>query len=171
MALKGVESLRRKLAMMGQQVRRDLEKAVLSGAEDIAKTAKHLAPRDSGDLQASIGATLGDPPPTSATGALRPSAKQSGKARERGIYASAYAGNNTAFYARWVEFGTKATPYRPSRRNANYKRTVIMTKAYAAHAATPAQPFFFPAYRVNKKRARARIARSISRSIKQAAKS
>lgn len=55
-----------------------------------------------------------------------------------------YAGGRDAFYARWIEFGT--------------------TKMKA-------QPFFLPAYRANKKSAKSRISRSITRAAKKIAAS
>jgi len=55
-----------------------------------------------------------------------------------------YAGGGEAFYARWVEFGTQKMA---------------------------AQPFFLPAYRANRKRARARISRGVNKAAKKVASS
>ncbi|MDR7147054.1 HK97-gp10 family putative phage morphogenesis protein [Rhizobium sp. BE258] len=52
-----------------------------------------------------------------------------------------YAGNKDAFYARWVEFGTTENT---------------------------AQPFFFPAYRLLKKRTANRVKRAINKAIRKA---
>lgn len=52
-----------------------------------------------------------------------------------------YAGSSEAFWARWVEHGT---------------------------VDTPAQPFFFPAYRMHRRRARNRINRAIRKGLKEA---
>lgn len=49
------------------------------------------------------------------------------------------AGSDAAFYARFVEFGTQRTP---------------------------AQPFFFPAYRALRKRIRARISRAVRKAVR-----
>lgn len=51
-----------------------------------------------------------------------------------------FSGNTDAFYARLVEFGTQAA---------------------AAH------PYFFPAYRLNKRATRARISRAIKKGLKE----
>lgn len=59
-----------------------------------------------------------------------------------GLVATIYVGGGDAFHARWVEFGT-----------------VIMR----------AQPFFFPAYRFGRKRAKARIARAANKAAKKVA--
>lgn len=61
----------------------------------------------------------------------------------KGIRVSIFAGSSKAFYARFVEFGTERT--------------------------SP-QPFFFPAYRANKKRAKSRVTRAIKKAIRQGAK-
>lgn len=53
-----------------------------------------------------------------------------------------YAGNSEAFYARWVEFGT---------------------------VKTSAQPFFYPAYRAMRKRAKSRIKRAGTKAAKKVA--
>ncbi|KAA9369561.1 HK97-gp10 family putative phage morphogenesis protein [Ochrobactrum quorumnocens] len=53
-----------------------------------------------------------------------------------------YAGGGEAFYARWIEFGTEKMK---------------------------AQPFFLPSYRANRKRARARITRGITKAAKKVA--
>lgn len=53
-----------------------------------------------------------------------------------------FAGNSEAYYARWVEFGTQK-----------------MT----------AQPYFFPAYRALRKRARSRVSRATTAAAKKVA--
>jgi HK97 gp10 family phage protein len=53
-----------------------------------------------------------------------------------------YAGDDKAYYARWQEFGTTAMR---------------------------APPFFFPAYRANRKRVRSRISRAITTAAKRTA--
>lgn len=78
------------------------------------------------------------------------------------------AGNRQVPYARFVEFGTAGSAARAPRQNLNFKRTVVMTKAYAAHAATPAQPFFWPAYRLRKRAFRSRMTRAAKRAIQEA---
>jgi HK97 gp10 family phage protein len=55
-----------------------------------------------------------------------------------------YAGNSEAYYARWVEFGTQKMA---------------------------AQPYFYPAYRALRKRAKSRTSRAINKAAKAVAKS
>lgn len=60
---------------------------------------------------------------------------------DEGLAATVYAGDGVAFYARFQEFGTTEMP---------------------------AQPFFYPAYRLTKKRAKARIQRAVTKGAKKA---
>ena len=55
-----------------------------------------------------------------------------------------YAGNSKAFYARWVEFGTQKMQ---------------------------AQPFFYPAYRALRRRAKGRVTRATNKAAKKVAAS
>lgn len=55
-----------------------------------------------------------------------------------------FAGNSEAYYARFIEFGTQKMP---------------------------AQPYFYPAYRATKKRAKSRVRRSITKAAKAVASS
>ena len=55
-----------------------------------------------------------------------------------------YSGNSEAFYARWVEFGTQKAA---------------------------AQPYFYPAYRALRRRARSRTSRAVNKAARLAEKS
>lgn len=144
----------------------EIKASMAAVADDIVKLAKSLVPVDTGDLQDSIGWTWGSPPRGSLT-----LGKYVKSVLGKGLTITIYAGDDSAYYARWVEFGTKAAAAQPSRRNANYKRTVIMTKALAAHHATAAKPFFFPAYRAHRKSAKAAIRKATIAAGKKVAKS
>jgi HK97 gp10 family phage protein len=94
--------------------------------------AKRLCPVDDGTLRDSIGWTWGDAPAGSMVLAATKGAA---------LRITIYAGNDEAFYARWVEFGTaNALP----------------------------QGFFLPAYRMLKKRANGRIKRAVNKAVKDA---
>lgn len=107
-------------------------RAMEKGAKELVAAMKRMVPVDSGDLRDSIGWTWGSAPKGSRV--LAESASDS-----RGLKITVYAGNNEAFYARWVEFGTSKS---------------------AAH------PFFFPAYRSLRKRIKSRITREMRKAIK-----
>lgn len=156
--------LERKLKRLPAVTEALIRAAMEKSADDIVALARRLVPQDSGDLYKSIGWTWGAPPRGSMT-----LGKVAKSALGKGLTITVYAGDDEAFYARWVEFGTKASDARASRRDMNYRRTLVMTKDYAAHAATPAQPFFFPAYRANRKSAKARIRRATRQAARKVA--
>lgn len=64
------------------------------------------------------------------------------KAGDAGMVATIYAGGGDAFHARFVEFGTREMS---------------------------ARPFFYPSWRLSRKRARSRIARATTRAAKKVA--
>lgn len=157
--------LERKLKRLPQATEMTVKAAMEQSADEIVALARRLVPKDSMDLHNSIGWTWGAPP----QGALT-LGKVARSALGKGLTITVYAGDDDAYYARWVEFGTKASEAQSSRPDSRYKRTPgILTKSYAAHAATPAQPFFFPAYRANRKSAKARIRKATRQAARQVA--
>ena len=54
MAIQGLDQLKRKLAALPQQTRRDLREALDKGADELVALQKNLVPIDSGDLRDSI---------------------------------------------------------------------------------------------------------------------
>jgi hypothetical protein len=50
----------------------------------------------------------------------------------------------------------------------NYKKTFVLTRAYAAHHATRAIPHIFPTYRAMRKKIRRNIANAVNRQMKKA---
>lgn len=156
MALKGTDKLTRKMRRMPPEVRAQAQEDVLKGAQDVAETARQLVRSRTGRLKRSIGAVAGDAPATRATQALRGGGRKGLKTDPDAIYATAYAGDDDAYYAGWVENGTA-----PHKQGGKFKGT--------HHPGTAAQPFFFPAFRANKKRAKSRITRGIKKAIKKAA--
>ncbi|WP_323034109.1 HK97-gp10 family putative phage morphogenesis protein [Pararhodobacter sp.] len=157
--------LERKLKRLPATTQATIRAAMEKSADEIVALARRLVPVDDGALRDSIGWTWGAPP----QGALT-LGKVARSAIGKGLTITVYAGDSDAFYARWVEFGTKASAARASRQDSRYKRTAgVMTKEYGAHAATPAQPYFFPAYRANRKTAKARIRRATRQAARKVA--
>lgn len=111
-----------------QAVSRSLEKS----AQEIVDLAKRLCPVDDGTLRDSIGWTWGDAPEGSIVLAATKGAA---------LRITIFAGDDDAFYARWVEFGT---------------------------ANNLPHGFFLPAYRSLKKRTSSRTKRDISKAVKAA---
>lgn len=156
--------LERKLKRLPPAVVAEIRAGMEDVAYDIVRLAKSLAPVDDGDLRDSIGWTWGAPP----RGALT-LGKVARSALGKRLTLTIYAGDETAYYARFVEFGTKESAARSARRNRRYKRTFVLTRALAAHHATQAQPFFFPAYRANRKRAKAVIRKAVRSAARKVA--
>lgn len=133
--IKGRSSLQRKLAALPQVAKDEIRKALAQSAREITDLAESLVPKDSGKLAGSIGWTWGDAPKGSMVLAQ-------GSAGE--LTVTVYAGDDEAFYARWVEFGQQKMA---------------------------AQPFFFVSYRALRKRAKSRIKRAQTKAAKKVAAS
>lgn len=147
--IQGLERLKRKLKMLPLKVKERIQEAMEKSAEDIVTMMKNLVPKDSGSLAESIGWTWGKAP----KGALTV-ITATGPAED--LLLTIYAGNEAAYYARWVEFGT----------NAHEQGGKF---AGSEHPGTAAQPFFFPAFRALRRRAKGRITRSITKAAKEVA--
>lgn len=130
-------------------------------ADSLVETMKNACPvsadpRDKpGLLRKSIAWTYGVPPKTRATGAFRPTKTTTG--------ANVYAGNDEAFYARWVEFGT--APHNLSK-GADVSRSKRQSRG-VQHPGSVAKPFFWPSYRLLKKKMRSTIKRKLAAAIKK----
>lgn len=134
--VEGVAAMRRRLLKtVPATVRAAVRDAMAKSADEIVATARGLVPVESGALRDSIGWTFGTAPKGALT--LASASSSAGD-----IVLTIYAGNDQAFYARWVEFGTQA--------------------------AVP-HPFFFVSYRLNKKRAKSRVSRAVNQALVKAA--
>ena len=76
---------------------------------------------------------------------------------------SIYAGDDKAFYARWIEFGTKPHNVAKGGGNKGHRGEAHL------HPGTRAYPFFFPSYRANQKKMKSRVNRAINKAAKQVA--
>lgn len=144
MTVEGLRSLSRKLTTtIPARVLARTRKAMEAGANEIVALAKSLCPvlsaydarRQPGALRDSIGWTWGDAPSGSIVLAQSSSLE--------GLRITIFAGDDKAFYARWVEFGTQ--------------------KAAAS-------PFFYPSYRALKRRVKGRITREMRKAVREGAK-
>lgn len=147
--INGLKKLQMKLDRLPVAVKQRIRGAMEKGANEIAAMARSLVPEDSGALRKSIGWTWGRAP----KGAL---AIASIETTGGDMTITIYAGNNEAFYARWVEFGTSA-------HKAGGKF------AGATIPAIPANPFFYVSFRANRRRVKARITRAITKAAKDVA--
>lgn len=132
--------LRARLAKIPDIAREAAAAAMEEGAQEIVDAMKMAAPFQSGDLRDSIGWTWGDVP----AGSFMIDEIRSGKNRGD-QYATMrikiYAGDRDAFYARFVEFGTRT--------------------------GAPAQPFFFPVWRKERAKFRRLIRERIRKRIRE----
>jgi HK97 gp10 family phage protein len=157
--VEGADKMRQRLVKsVPEAVRAAVKDAMGKSADEIVAMARSLVPVASGKLRESIGWTFGDAPKGSLTiGEVRP-------VREGDVRITIYAGNNEAFYARWVEFGTQAHGLMSGANKSRGKR-----QGGRQHSGTNAQPFFFVSYRTNKKKAQGRITRAVNKALKAAA--
>jgi HK97 gp10 family phage protein len=124
--------LDRKLKRLPTVAKAEIKSAMEAAASEIVAMMKSLVPVDDGALRDSIGWTWGKAP----KGSLAVAAVKSGMAGD--LTLTIYAGNAEAYYARWVEFGTK--------RHENAGKF-----AGTQHPGTTARPFFYVSWRANKR--------------------
>lgn len=149
--IRGLAALDRKLRRLPEAVTAEIKAEMEAVADDIVRMARSLAPEDDGALRRSIGWTWGAPPRGSLT-----LGKVARSALGKQLTITIYAGNDEAFYARWVEFGTA-----PHLNKGLYPGT--------HNPGTAAQPFFYPSWRASKKDARKRMRQSLRRGAKKVA--
>lgn len=141
--VQGIAALNKKLMVtMPAKIEAATRKAMETGAQELVDMMKRLAPHQTGELRDSIGWAWNEAP-VGAT-VVAESASDS-----RGLKIVVYAGDEVAYYAAWVEFGTNP-------RN----------KGEGKENKMPAHPFFFPAYRALRKRIKSRVTREMKKAIR-----
>ncbi len=154
--------LERKLKRLPAATEAAIRAAMEQAADEIVALAQRLVAVDDGALRDSIGWTWGAPPRGSLT-----LGKVARSAIGKGLTITVYAGNSEAFYARWVEFGT-----RPHAIVAVHAQVLGADGSFGArvdHPGAAAQPYFFPAYRASRKSAKARIRRATRQAARKVA--
>lgn len=149
MTMQGRDRLLQKLKAIQGAPRAAMRAALEANAKQMVATARGLVAVDSGALRDSIGYTFGDYAPANANvrgfgGASR---------GDPDLTVTVHAGSDRAFYASMVEFGT-----RPHLLGGRF--------AGAQHPGSTPQPFFFPAFRANKKSMKQRLTRAARKAIK-----
>lgn len=150
MKIRNVDRLKRKLARMSRATKEEIRTALAQSAGEIAELMRRTVPVADGDLRDSIIWQYGDQEKVSYSQTL--GSVTAG--HELSVRIS--AGNSKVRYAHLVEFGTAA-------------HVAGGKFAGAQHPGTTAQPFFYPSYRLGKKRAKARINRATTRAAKKVA--
>lgn len=146
--LKNQPRLKAKLIALKNETAKALEPALIAAAEKVVALAKNLCPVQYGDLRDSIGWSFGDAP----KGSIALASSGAGNKR-----ITIFAGNEKAYYARFVEFGTA-----PHVAGGKFKG--------AQHPGTKAEPFFFPAWRAFRKGIKRELGKAIREAIKGVAR-
>ena len=145
------QRLLKKLAAMPPKVRSAAKQALAESADEIQDMQRRLAPKRTGRLARSIVQTWG--------GGKERYSSLSGSAMSDGdpdLTVVISASNSATRYAHLVEFGTA-----PHENGGSTQGSM--------NPGTRAQPFFFPAYRALRKRAKSRVNRAMTKAIKQIA--
>lgn len=158
----GRTRMKRKLEAMAGLCQTEVAAAMADEATRIVSEMKHTVPKRSHELENSIGWTFGDPPKDAKFVAQGKHTKVAGQF----LRISIYAGSFKAYWARWVEFGTKARAPGSYRDEKSKRRNA----GKHGHAATPAQPYFWPIWRANQNHVRTAIRNAMKRGIANTAK-
>lgn len=135
----GIARLQRRMAAIPEEIRKDAGKSVVKQANKMAGTMEALVPVDDGDLKESIKVT--------GPGQRTPAYSQPGGSMVVPENAAAITvGNEDVRYGHLVEYGHKN----------GLHGTVV-----------PPHPFFWPAVRLEGKKARRNIKSAVSRTVKK----
>lgn len=146
----GRERLAARMRQMPKRLQAEMQAGVVEGAEELAALQRSMAPKASGALARSIRVTG----PSESTPAY---SQPGGGGRVMGpLQAMVTAGDDDVRYPHLVEYGVAA--------HIN-KGQFAGTK----HPGTTAQPFFWPAYRLLRKRIASRIRRGVSKALRREA--
>ena len=116
--------------------------AMEEGAKEIVSMMRTLVPEKSGKLRRSIGWTWGElPPGTFMIDEIRSGTNKGDQYATMRI--KIYAGSKEAFYARFIEFGTRPHSLQT---NASVDRDLRQDEG-EWHPGAPARPFFYPIWK------------------------
>lgn len=146
--VENVGRLKRKLTAFPKAAKFEIERAMIKSAREMVSMAKGLVPVDQGALRDSIDWTFGGAPKGSIAIGSIPGPND--------VAITVYAGDEVAYYARWVEFGTA-----PHKVGGMFRG--------AQHPGAGAQPFFYPAFRSVRKRMKSRVGKAVRSAAKKAA--
>jgi HK97 gp10 family phage protein len=161
MAIKGLRELNRKLKWIPKAAKEAANDNVIAAAREVAALQKSLVEEKSGDLKDSIHVTLpGQTTP--------PYSQPGGATTARESQAIITAGDTKVRYAHLVEFGTKAHVIK-SKDGVTPMGKGGIFGTVVNHPGATAKPFFWPAWRALRKRAKRKISTGINKAIKAAA--
>ena len=151
---KNAARFKRKLSKLPKVVEEAARAAMEDFADQVVAAMRNLVPVKTGALRESIDWTWGGPPSDA-----KIVGHVGGAAQNR---ITIFAGSEAAYYARWVEFGTRARAPGKYRDEHDHKRNA----GAGGHAATPAEPFFYPTWRAYKRK----LARTVNPKVYSAIK-
>jgi len=154
-----------KLNKLPAAIKAEIRKPMERGADEITAMQRSMVPIDDGDLLDSINWVYGEAP----KGALTAGKKTDDSGTINDLKITIFAGNEKAYYARWVEFGTQAANVGGRVADRRSRNPFATRKSYRTHSGTPAQPFFYPALRFMRKRIARQIKSAAVKAIKKVA--
>jgi HK97 gp10 family phage protein len=144
-APKGLDRLLRQFKALPELQRRAAQESLVEGAEELAGAIKRAVPKRTGKLAGTV--------------------RVESDAGPDGLpIVKVIEGDKESPQGPWVEFGTAASPGGRSRDSKGKSRD-----NKRPHAATPAQPHFWPTVRAQKKRLKSRVMRNANKAAKAAA--
>jgi HK97 gp10 family phage protein len=150
--VQGASRLERKLRAFPQSVKEQVKSAVVQSAEEVVGAQRALAPKRTGKLAKSIVYSMGNESPPKYA-----SLKGGGNGRgDPELTAIITAGNSEVRYAHLVEWGSAPHP-----QGGQFEGT--------DHPGTQPKPFFYPGYRLTRKKAKGRVSRAVNKAAKKAA--
>lgn len=174
----GLDKWTRQVQRIPESVKQAMRESQGKNADKLVTSIKAFVPRKSGDLADSVNWSRGLPPYSEATGAFRLAQKdltlRQSALNTEGLLVCVYAGDGKAYYARWVEFGTKFSPAGTARswtraRTARGWRNRSDGRNNARpHHATKAQPYFYPVIRAYSFKIKRSTASAGNRALKKA---
>lgn len=164
MKIKGKEKFLGQIAALPNAMRDEIRKALDVSADETTDLMKRFVPVRSGALRNSISYTFGEYKPDNAN--VRGLKSTGAGATE--LTVTMHAGDAKAWYAGLVEFGTRAHIIQPKQEGGSLHLLDGRIVEKVDHPGGMAQPYFFPAYRFGKKRAKSRLSRAVRNGAKKA---
>jgi HK97 gp10 family phage protein len=164
--VQGLDRLLRQLADIPKSVSEAAEYQLSENAYELAQAIKSHAPVATGALAESVNFCAGDAPDSASLGAASGNPDPLGQAlTERGLRYSVFAGDKRAFYARWVEFGTRAGTKGDKVSDKTHGSRTVQRN----HPGTNAQPFFYPTIRARMPALKSAMGRAVGQAAKKSA--
>lgn len=163
--VKGLDRLLRQIRAIPELQRQAAAEALALGADEMVAAIKRAVPKRGGKgphLEGTIKWSVTGQENAAGSGSKAQLAAARG---DRGLSLTITEGDEKAYWAYWVEFGTKPGT-KGERVTDKSGRTRIVQRN---HPGTPAEPHFYPTIRAQKARVKARVVRSANKAAKAVA--